>query len=185
MARLKPTPAAVARCFDDNDLDFLTNLEIAANVPALTAGTVIPITLPDILLTSLDTPADLVTDYIPGVVGNIVRWGLITQVAATSGGTADADIHLEIETTEVTGSEFQALTQTDFSAIGKVKQSGAISAANALTAASKLSIVCDESAVNFTAGLVTPIIWVELTTETTKINAIIAALVAAGLMTAP
>lgn len=158
----------------------------AGNVADITAGFIdIPLTLPDILLTSLDTPKDLVTDYIPGIAGQIVRWGLITQVVATSGGTADADIHLEIETTEVTGSKFEALTQADFAAIGQVKQSAALSAANTITAASKITIVCAESAVNFTAGLVTPIIWVRVFATAAieaKVNAVLAALKASGLM---
>jgi hypothetical protein len=140
-------------------------------IATLAATVTIPITLPRILLTSTDTPADLVTDYIPGVVGDIVRWGFVTEVVATSGGTADVDLDLQIAATPVTGAKFTALTQADFAAIGQVKQSAALSAANTLAADSTLSIVCTESTTNFTAGAIVPIIWVALTQANLK-NAI-------------
>lgn len=106
-----------------------------------------------ILLTSLDTPADLVTDFIMPFAATIVSWQLVTEVVATSGGTADADIELQIGAAAVTGSSV-TITQADFSAIGKVKAGGTITAGNTIAAGGTFSIVCTESAVNFTAGKV-------------------------------
>lgn len=154
----------------------------AAVVAAASAMTTIPLMLPRILATSTDTPADLVTDYVPGVVGNIVRWGFITEVVCTSGGTGDIDLDLQIGSTPVTGAKFTALAETDFNVIGKVKQSAALSAANTLAADSTLSIVCTESTTNFTAGVIVPIVWIQLTDLDAKINAILTALKNANLM---
>lgn len=122
----------------------------------------VPVTLPDILLTSTDTPADLVTNYVVGIAGDIVRWGFITQVVATDGGSSDVDLDLQIGSTPVTGAAFAALAVADFNAIGKVKQSAALTAANTITTSSTISIVCTESTANFTAGVITPIVWIRL-----------------------
>ena len=107
-----------------------------------------------ILLTSLDTPADLVTDFVMPFKGSIVSWQLVDEVVATSGGTADADIELQLGATTVTGSAITAFTQANLDAIGEVKAGGTITAANTFIAGGTFSIVCTESAVNFTAGKV-------------------------------
>jgi hypothetical protein len=129
-----------------------------------------------VLLTSLDTPADLVTDFIPGFAGVIDRWFMVTEVVATSGGTADADIDVQIGATPVTGAKKEGLTQADFAAIGQVKQGGTITAANVIAADSVVSIVCTESAVNFTAGVITIYLVFKKAAAASKINAILAAL---------
>jgi hypothetical protein len=104
-----------------------------------------------ILLTSLDTPADLVTDFVLPFKGAIISWQFIDEVVATSGGTADAAVQLELGSTLVTGSS-TTLTQADFAAIGQRKAGGIITAANTFNANAIFSIVCTSSAVNFTAG---------------------------------
>jgi hypothetical protein len=106
------------------------------------------------LLTSFDTPADVVTDFVLPFAGTIVSWQLVTRVVATSGSTADADLELQLGATPVTGSGISALTEADLNAIGKVKAGGTITAANTFAALDTFSIVCTESATNFTAGAV-------------------------------
>ena len=104
-----------------------------------------------ILLTSLDTPADLVTDLILPFKGAIISWQFVTEVVATSGGTADANVELQLGATTVTGSPTN-LTQANFGVIGEVKAGGTPSALNTFNAGATFSIVCTSSAVNFTAG---------------------------------
>lgn len=106
------------------------------------------------LLTSFDTPADVVTDFVMPFAGKIISWQMVTRVVATSGSTADADIELQLGSTTVTGSGITALTEANLNAIGKVKAGGTITAANTFAASDTFSIVCTESATNFTAGAV-------------------------------
>ena len=104
-----------------------------------------------ILLTALDTPADVVTDFILPFKGAVISWQMVGEIVATSGGTADADLELQLGAVLVTGSGV-TITEADFSAIGEVKAGGVITAANTFAAGATFSIVCTESAVNFTAG---------------------------------
>lgn len=106
------------------------------------------------LLTSLDTPADIVTDFVMPFAGKVVSWQMVTRVVATSGGTADVDIDLQLGATSITGAKKEGLTQTDFDAIGEVKAGGTITAANTFAAGDTFSVVCTESATNFTAGAI-------------------------------
>lgn len=104
------------------------------------------------LLTSFDTPADVVTDFVMPFAGTIISWQMVARVVATSGSTADADLELQLGTTTVTGSGITGLTEADLNAIGKVKAGGTITAANTFAAGGTFSIVCTESTTNFTAG---------------------------------
>lgn len=123
------------------------NLRQAANV------TGIPVMLQFYtLLTSFDTPADVVTDFVMPFAGTIISWQLVSRVVATSGSTADADLELQLAAASVTGSKITALTEADLNAVGKVKAGGTITAANTFAAGATFSVVCTESAVNFTAG---------------------------------
>jgi hypothetical protein len=106
------------------------------------------------LLTSFDTPADVVTNFVLPFAGKVVSWQLVTRVVATSGSTADADLELQLGATAVTGSTITALTEADLSAVGKVKAGGTITAANTFAAGDTLSVVCTESTTNFTAGAI-------------------------------
>lgn len=106
-----------------------------------------------ILLISTDTPADLVTDLVLPFKGAVISWQFVTEVVATSGGTADVNVELQLGATTVTGSPTN-LSQAAFAAIGQVKAGGIITAANTFNSAATFSIVCTSSAVNFTAGKV-------------------------------
>lgn len=140
MAAARPNNGFIRRFFGGNPKQ-------AANI----AG--IPVVLQfHALLTGFDTPADVVTDFVMPFAGTIISWQLVAKVAATSGGTADADLELQLGSTTVTGSTITALTHTDLNAIGKVKAGGTITAANTFAAGATFSVVCTESAVNFTAG---------------------------------
>jgi hypothetical protein len=130
-----------------------SNLGAAMSQAAAIAGT--PVVLQFYtLLTSLDTPADIVTDFIVPFDCNVISWQMVTRVVATSGGTADADIDLQIGSTSITGAKKEGLTQGDFDTIGKIKAGGTITAANTIAAGGTFSVVCTESAVNFTAGAI-------------------------------
>lgn len=104
-----------------------------------------------ILLTSTDTPADLVTDLVLPFKGAVISWQFVTEVVATSGGTADVNVELQLGATAVTGSATN-LSQAAFAAIGQVKAGGIITALNTFNSGATFSIVCTSSAVNFTAG---------------------------------
>lgn len=105
------------------------------------------------LLTSTDTPADIVTDFIVPFNCKVISWQMVSRVAATSGGTADVDIDLQIGATPITGA-VTTVTQADFETIGLVKAGATITAANTIAAGGTLSVVCTESTVNFTAGAI-------------------------------
>lgn len=115
----------------------------------------LPVTLYfPITLTDTDTPADLVTDFVLPFSGSVESFQYVTEVVATSGGTADADIELQLGSTTITGSAMEGLTQADFDTVGKIKAGSTITAANTFSKSDTLSVVCTESTTNFTAGVV-------------------------------
>ena len=122
------------------------------------------------LLTNLDTPADIVTDFVVPFDCTVISWQMVTRVVATSGGTADADIDLQIGATPITGAKKEGLTQADFAAVGQVKAGGTITAANTIAAGGTFSVVCTESAVNFTAGAIDIYVYVVATDLTGKMR---------------
>lgn len=131
-----------------------------------------------ILLTSTPMTAtgDVVTDFVLPFAGEVVSWQLVTEVVATSGGTADVDIELQLGATPVTGSKITALTQAELAAIGQVKAGGTITANNTFAAAATFSIVCTESATDFTAGKVNAYVTFKVTTANPTLENALASL---------
>lgn len=119
---------------------------IAAGVGVQTVT--IPLTS---LATGLSTSAiDLLTEYVPGFRGKLLKFDFVTTVAGTGSGASQV-FNLEIETTNVTGGVLTVtLSSTD--TIGKVTAGTAITAANTFSATQKLSIEMAASGTVFTAG---------------------------------
>jgi hypothetical protein len=91
-----------------------------------------------ISLAAITAAADVVTDYRPGVAGTIEYFAFLVDVAVTTAAKL-ASFNLEIGTTNVTGGVI-ALTSANATPKGKIIESTAITGANTLTPASKLSI---------------------------------------------
>ncbi len=82
--------------------------------------------------------ADIVTEWIPGFAGKITKILAIVQKAATTAAKA-ATLNAEIETTDLTGGAL-ALTSANCTPKGAQVEASAITAANAFTAAQKISV---------------------------------------------
>jgi len=81
---------------------------------------------------------DLITDWIPGFAGTITDLIAIVNKAATTESKAST-LNLEIETTNVTGSDL-ALTSANMTPKGVQVACAGITAANVFTAAQKISV---------------------------------------------
>ena len=163
MARVQPPNQMVASQFD--------NFAAVASMNEAATVTGIPVMLGPFytLLTSTDTPADIVTDFVVPFACNVVSWQMVTRVVGTSGGTADVDIDLQIGATPITGA-VTTVTQADFATIGKVKAGATITAANTIAAGGTFSVVCTESTTNFTAGAIDIYVYVVATDLTDKMK---------------
>ncbi|VVB63931.1 Uncharacterised protein [uncultured archaeon] len=82
---------------------------------------------------------DLLTDYVPGFAGSIVKLSARAAKAATTAGKAST-IHAEIGSTPTTGGSL-ALTSANMTPLGKVVDASAITAANTFSATDAISLV--------------------------------------------
>lgn len=89
-------------------------------------------------LAAVTAAGDVLTEYRPGVAGTIEYFAFVVTQPVTTAAKL-ASFNLEIGTTNVTGGVI-ALTSAAATPLGKVIESTAITGANTLTPASKLSI---------------------------------------------
>ncbi len=96
------------------------------------------VTLSFPVILSKVSAADVVTDFRPGIDGTIEHWSFTVTDPVTTAAKL-ATLNMEIGTTDVTGGAL-ALTSAAATPLGKVIAGAAITGANTLTKASKLSI---------------------------------------------
>lgn len=82
---------------------------------------------------------DLVTDYIPGFAGTVEKISMIVTDPVTTAAKLST-LNVDIEATPLTGGSL-ALTSANMTPLGAVVDASAITAANAFTAAEKLSVI--------------------------------------------
>ncbi len=109
------------------------------------------VALPHTLPTGGTTATEAITDFVPGFRGRIEAWSFVTTVAFTGSG-ATRTPNLEINSTNVTGSDGVALALADGSVVGEVKALGTITALNDFDADDTISIEWAASGTTFDAG---------------------------------
>jgi hypothetical protein len=93
---------------------------------------------------------DILTDYIPGINGKIIKFALAVTDPATTAGKG-ATLNLEIEAANLTGGVL-TLTSDNCTPLGAVVAATAITGNNTLGATQKISIECSAAADPFIEG---------------------------------
>ncbi len=121
-----------------------TNTQLGAGAGQFT------ISIPLALASMTTAAADLMTNWVPGFAGKLVKLEFVTTTLGT-GASASQVINLEIGSTNVTGGVLTLLL-ADTTPLGKVTAATAITALNEFTATDTISIEVAASGTVFTAG---------------------------------
>jgi hypothetical protein len=106
--------------------------------------------IPLVLASMTTGAADLMTSWIPGHTGKILKMEFVTTTLGTGSGASQI-LNLEIGATDLTGGVLTLLL-ADTTPLGKVKAATAITALNEFTATDAISLEVAASGTVFTAG---------------------------------
>jgi hypothetical protein len=123
---------------------------VPTNTGLGTGPGVYTVSIPLALASMTTSAADLVTGWIPGHAGKILKVQFVTTTLGTGSGASQV-INLEIGSTDVTGGVLTLLL-ADATPLGKIKDATAITAANEFTATDSISVEVAASGTVFTAG---------------------------------
>jgi hypothetical protein len=106
--------------------------------------------IPLVLASMTTGAADLMTGFIPGHAGKILKLEFVTTTLGTGSGASQV-LNLEIGSTNLTGGVLTLLL-ADTTPLGKITAATAITAGNEFTATDAISLEVAASGTVFTAG---------------------------------